>query len=52
MNFICGTYFKHQCRLQLSSYNDPRTSEFFPKEDQDLDNNFVSVLQTTVTLTN
>ena len=41
MNFICGTYFKYQCRLQLSSYNDPRTSEFFPREDEELENNFV-----------
>ncbi len=41
MNFICGTYFKHQCRLQLSGYKDPRSSEFFPKEDEALDNNYV-----------
>ena len=40
MIFLCGTYFKHQCKLQLSSYNDPRTSEFFPKEDKKIDNNF------------
>ena len=41
MNFICGTYFKHQCMLQLSSYKDPRTSEFFPREEASLDNNYV-----------
>jgi len=41
MNFVCGTYFKHHCMLQLSSYLDPRTSEFFPKEDAALDNNYV-----------
>tara|TARA_Y100000401_G_scaffold116475_1_gene122353 strand:- start:18375 stop:19220 length:846 start_codon:yes stop_codon:yes gene_type:complete len=41
MNFICGTYFKHQCKLQLSNYKDPRTAEFFPQEDESLDNNYV-----------
>ena len=41
MNFICGTYFKHQCKLQLSSYKDARTSEFFPREDESLDNDYV-----------
>lgn len=41
MNFICGTYFKHQCKLQLSSYKDARTSEFFPQEDESLDNDYV-----------
>tara|TARA_R100001509_G_scaffold140114_2_gene94842 strand:- start:5948 stop:6790 length:843 start_codon:yes stop_codon:yes gene_type:complete len=39
--FLCGTYFKHQCKLQLSSYKDARTSEFFPQEDESLDNDYV-----------
>ena len=41
MNFICGTYFKKHCKLQLSNYKDARTPEFSPKEDETLDNNYV-----------
>ena len=41
MSFLCGTYFKHKCRLQLSHYKDARTPEFAVFEDTDLDNNYV-----------
>jgi hypothetical protein len=41
MKFLCGTYFKHQCAIQLSHYTDARTPEFFTVEEDSLDNNFV-----------
>ena len=41
MNLICGTYFKHKCRLQLSHYKDARTPEFAVFEDTNLNNNYV-----------
>ena len=28
MNFVCGTYFKHQCGLQLTDYKNARDSVF------------------------
>ena len=41
MKFICGTYFKHQCRFQLLDYTDARTPTFSFKIDDDLENDFV-----------
>ena len=41
MNFICDTYFKHQCRFQLLDYTDARTPIFSFKIDDDLENDFV-----------
>lgn len=40
-DLICGTYFKHQCRFQLTDYSDARNHEFSFVENSDLDNDFV-----------
>ncbi len=41
MNFLNGTYFKHQCKVQLTDYKDERTPSFKLKVDEDIENNFV-----------
>ena len=41
MIFLCGTYFKHQCWLQVTDYKDERTPEFSVKRCDDIENNFV-----------
>ena len=41
MNFLCGTYFKHQCGLQLTDYKNARDSVFVNFKDESLDNNLV-----------
>jgi len=41
MNFICGTYFKHQCGLQLTDYTNARDSVFVNFQNKSLDNNLV-----------
>lgn len=41
MNFICGTYFKQQCWLQLVDYKDERTPEFSVKHNKSAGNNYV-----------
>ena len=41
MNFLCGTYFKHQCALQLTDYKNARDSVFVNFKDESLDNNLV-----------
>ena len=41
MKFLCGTYFKHLCRIQITDYKDARTPEFSVTEDEELDNNYV-----------
>ena len=40
-DLICGTYFKHQCRVQLTDYKDARTPEFSVKQDPSLKNDYV-----------
>ena len=40
MKFLCGTYFKHQCRNQLSNYKDARQDEFSYIVDHDLENDY------------
>lgn len=39
--FLCGTYFKHQCSLQLTDYKNSRDSLFVNYQDKTLDNNLV-----------
>ena len=39
--FLCGTYFKHQCGLQLTDYKNARDSVFVNFKDESLDNNLV-----------
>jgi len=41
MNFLCGTYFKHQCSTRVSDYIDERTPIFDFKEDLDGYKDFV-----------
>eukprot|EP01043_Picozoa_sp_COSAG02_P084181 COSAG02_NODE_22059_length_765_cov_0.714715_2_plen_124_part_00 len=41
MNFLCGTYFKHQCGLQLTDYKNARDSVFVNFQNHSLDNNLV-----------
>jgi len=41
MNFLCGTYFKHQCSTRASNYIDERTPVFDFQEDQDGYKDFV-----------
>ena len=41
MNFICGTYFKHQCGLQLTDYTNARDAVFVNFQNKSLDNNLV-----------
>ena len=41
MNFLCGTYFKHQCRFQLTDYIDERTPQFIPHENISIENTYV-----------
>ena len=41
MNFVCGTYFKHQCGLQLTDYKNARDSVFVNFQNESLDNNLV-----------
>jgi hypothetical protein len=41
MEFLCGTYFKHQCRHQFTDYIDARQCELTYKEDKSLDNNLI-----------
>ncbi len=41
MKFINGTYFKHQCRFQLTDYTDARNAVFSFTEDHQLDNDLV-----------
>ena len=41
MKFLCGTYFKHLCRIQITDYKDARTPQFSVTEDEELDNNYV-----------
>ena len=41
MNFVCGTYFKHQCGLQLTDYKNARDFVFVNFKNESLDNNFV-----------
>jgi len=40
-DLICGTYFKHHCRVQLTNYKDARTPEFSVKTDPYLENDYV-----------
>lgn len=40
-NLICGTYFKHQCRFQLTDYSDARSHKFSFLENPEIDNDFV-----------
>jgi len=40
-DLICGTYFKHQCRVQLTDYKDARTPKFSVKQDSSLKNDYV-----------
>lgn len=41
MKFLCGTYFKRLCKIQITDYRDARTPEFSIKEDEGLDNNYI-----------
>ena len=41
MNFLNGTYFKHQCKVELVDYKDERTPTFKLKVNEDVKNNFV-----------
>lgn len=41
MNFLCGTYFKHQCSLQLTDYKNARDSVFANHKDNSIENNLV-----------
>ena len=41
MKFLCGTYFKRLCKIQITDYRDARTPEFSVKEDENLDNNYI-----------
>ena len=41
MNFICGTYFKHQCGLQLTDYKNARESVFVNFQNKSLNNSLV-----------
>tara|TARA_R100001510_G_C7653858_1_gene212340 strand:- start:118 stop:963 length:846 start_codon:yes stop_codon:yes gene_type:complete len=41
MNFLCGTYFKHQCGLQLTDYKNARESVFVNFQNESLENNLV-----------
>tara|TARA_Y100000004_G_scaffold188067_1_gene241695 strand:- start:2140 stop:2985 length:846 start_codon:yes stop_codon:yes gene_type:complete len=41
MKFICGTYFKHKSKFQLTDYINARVPTFSYKNNQDLDNDYV-----------
>ena len=41
MKFLNGTYFKHECKVQLTDYKDERTPVFKLKVDDNIKNNFV-----------
>ena len=41
MKFLCGTYFKHQCRVRLTDYKDARTPEFCVQIEDELQNDYV-----------
>jgi len=41
MKFLCGTYFKSQCKFQLTHYKNARIPEFLYKENQAVSNNYV-----------
>ena len=39
MKFLNGTYFKHECKVQLTDYKDERTPVFKLKVDDNIKNN-------------
>jgi len=39
--FLCGTYFKHQCGLQLTDYKNARDCVFVNYQDKSIDNNII-----------
>ena len=52
MNFLCGTYFKHQCSLQLTDYKNARDCVFVNYKDNSIENDFVFCRPEYLTLLN